>query len=132
MIFLDTSGVMALVSPRDPWRARAEEHFLAARRCLIHNYVAAELVPLARARGLPVALMLDALAGLHAGKGVTWIWVEQGTHDRAVALLRSRPDKSYSLCDAVSFVLMREQGISEALTTDQHFGQEGFIRLLKP
>ena len=37
----------------------------------------------------------------------------------------------YSLCDAISFVLMRKKGIREALTTDKHFEQEGFTRLLQ-
>jgi uncharacterized protein len=46
--------------------------------------------------------------------------------------LQGRLDKSYSLCDAVSFLLMRERAITEALTTDRHFEQEGFTRLLKP
>lgn len=45
-------------------------------------------------------------------------------------LLQVRLDKTYSLCDAISFVLMREHGIQEALTTDHHFEQEGFRRLL--
>ena len=43
---------------------------------------------------------------------------------------KARPDKTYSLCDAISFVLMRRQGIQEALTTDRHFEQEGFRKLL--
>jgi len=38
--------------------------------------------------------------------------------------VQARQDKTYSLCDAVSFVLMRERGIHEALTTDKHFEQE--------
>ncbi len=46
-------------------------------------------------------------------------------------LLHKRLDKTYSLCDAWSFVLMRERDETEALTTDQHFEQEGFVRLLK-
>jgi predicted nucleic acid-binding protein len=46
-------------------------------------------------------------------------------------LLEERPDKDYSLCDAVSFVLMRQYNLADALTTDKHFEQEGFTRLLK-
>jgi predicted nucleic acid-binding protein len=41
-----------------------------------------------------------------------------------------RLDKDYSLCDAVSFLLMRARGLTDALTTDKHFEQEGFRRLL--
>lgn len=48
----------------------------------------------------------------------------------ALALLLARPGKTYSLCDAVSFVLRRRRNLSEALTTDRHFEQEGFRRLL--
>jgi len=44
--------------------------------------------------------------------------------------LEHRPGKTYSLCDAVSFVLMRQRGITEALTTDRQFEQEGFRRPL--
>lgn len=59
------------------------------------------------------------------------VWVDPDMHAAAVSLLRNRLDKSYSLCDAVSFILMRERGIADALTTDKHFEQEGFIRLLR-
>jgi len=51
-------------------------------------------------------------------------------HELAMALLEERLDKNYSLCDAVSFIVMKEYGIIEALTTDKHFQQEGFSRLL--
>lgn len=46
--------------------------------------------------------------------------------------MQKRIDKNYSLCDAVSFVIMNDREISEALTTDKHFEQENFVRLLKP
>ena len=58
------------------------------------------------------------------------VWIDENQHNRAMNLLKSRLDKTYSLCDAVSFVIMRERGISDALTTDKHFEQEGFIKLL--
>jgi predicted nucleic acid-binding protein len=54
--------------------------------------------------------------------------VDQTLHQQAMTLLSNRLDKDYSLCDAVSFVLMRKHGITEALTTDKHFVQEGFTR----
>ncbi len=60
------------------------------------------------------------------------VWVGEALHTTAFALLQDRLDKTYSLCDAVSFVLMRERELTEALTTDRHFEQEGFVRLLKP
>jgi predicted nucleic acid-binding protein len=59
-------------------------------------------------------------------------WVGPQLHQQAIALLRRRPDKTYSLCDAVSFLLMREGGVTDALTTDRHFEQEGFVKLLLP
>jgi predicted nucleic acid-binding protein len=48
------------------------------------------------------------------------------------ALLKSRPDKQWSLVDAVSFVVMQQRDITEALTTDHRFEQAGFVRLLMP
>ena len=47
-----------------------------------------------------------------------------------MALFAGRADKQYSLTDCLSMQVMREMGISEVLTHDQHFTQEGFIILL--
>jgi uncharacterized protein len=46
-------------------------------------------------------------------------------------LFRSRRDKEWSLTDCMSFVVMRERGITDALTNDHHFEQAGFRILLK-
>jgi predicted nucleic acid-binding protein len=81
---------------------------------------------LSRARSL--AFVADLVDNPH----VEIIWVDAGLHQSGLAPLGQRLDKSYSLCDAVSFVLMRERGIADALTTDDHFEQEGFSRVLKP
>jgi predicted nucleic acid-binding protein len=50
--------------------------------------------------------------------------------DMAFTLYGNRPDKSWSLTDCASFVVMRERGLTEALTTDEHFRQAGFRALL--
>jgi len=52
------------------------------------------------------------------------------TLDEAVELFRSRPDKSWSLTDCLSFVVMRREDLIEALSADQHFVQAGFRALL--
>jgi len=46
------------------------------------------------------------------------------------ALYKARPDKGYSLTDCISMEAMRQEGISDILTHDNHFTQEGFTTLL--
>ena len=46
------------------------------------------------------------------------------------ALYKARLDKSYSLTDCFSMMLMRKREITQVLTTDRHFEQEGFVPLM--
>jgi len=46
------------------------------------------------------------------------------------ALYKARPDKEYSLTDCISMEAMRQEGITDILTHDNHFTQEGFTVLL--
>jgi len=52
------------------------------------------------------------------------------TFERGVALYGQRPDKAWSLTDCISFVVMGDEGLTEALTGDRHFEQAGFVALL--
>ena len=49
----------------------------------------------------------------------------------ALALYQHRPDKSWSLTDCASFLIMDRQQIAEALTHDRHFEQRGYRALLR-
>jgi len=51
--------------------------------------------------------------------------------DRGLELYHQHTDKQWTLTDCVSFTVMRERGLSEALTADHHFEQAGFTRLFK-
>jgi predicted nucleic acid-binding protein len=62
---------------------------------------------------------------------VTVIPQSRRAFSRSLAFYKSRPDKGYSLTDCCSMLLMRERHLSEALTTDRHFEQEGFVALLR-
>ncbi len=90
----------------------------------------AEYVALGLIRGLPRNILLQVSNEILSDRSVEIFWVDESLHLRAIEHLLSRADKMYSLCDAVSFVLLRERHLSEALTTDKHFEQEGFVRLL--
>jgi predicted nucleic acid-binding protein len=131
-MLLDTSGLMCLFDRRELLHAQAVTVFGAAQRRLLHNYVLAEFVALVVARRAPRAPALAFDAALAESAEVELVWVDESLHHEATALLSSRLDKGWSLCDAVSFVLMRRRGETDALTTDHDFEQAGFIRLLKP
>jgi predicted nucleic acid-binding protein len=47
-----------------------------------------------------------------------------------LALYLARPDKKYNLTDCISMETMRQEGINEVLTHDDHFTQQGFAVLL--
>jgi predicted nucleic acid-binding protein len=46
-------------------------------------------------------------------------------------LYLNRPDKEWSLTDCISFVVMEREGLTDALTGDNHYEQAGFVALLK-
>lgn len=129
-MLLDTSGLLCLLHRAEPFHAEACRAYLAARARLTHAYVLAEFVALAQARRLPRPAVLTFVTDLVANPDIEMVWADPSLHQQAMALLRARPDKTYSLCDAVSFVLMRRRSIGDALTTDHHFEQEGFRKLL--
>ncbi len=60
------------------------------------------------------------------------VHVDAALDGKAWQLLKERQDKEWSLVDCSSFVIMRQRDLTEALTTDHHFEQAGFVRLLKP
>ena len=129
-MLLDTSGLLCLHNRAEPLHMDARTLYHAARIRVTHSYVLAEFVALAHARRLPRMAALTFVSDLIENPDIATVWVDEALHREAMALLLVRPDKTYSLCDAVSFVLMRQWGITEALTTDRHFEQEGFQRLL--
>jgi uncharacterized protein len=130
-VLLDTSGLLCLHHRDEPLHEQATSFFDAAWFKLTHSYVLAEFVALAEARGLPREPALQFIAAVTENPEIEVTWIDEGQH-RTMRFLQRRLDKTYSLCDAVSFLLMREFSITEALTTDGHFEQEGFVRLLKP
>jgi uncharacterized protein len=51
--------------------------------------------------------------------------------DRGLQLFESRRDKEWGLVDCISFTVMSDRGLTESLTSDEHFEQAGFVALLR-
>lgn len=129
-MLLDTSGLLALLDAREPVHQKARDEYKRAATRLTHGYVLAELVAVANARGVPPGPVLRFLLSLVANPDIETIYPDQPLTGQAIALLMARQGRGYSLCDATSFVLMRARKLHDALSTDQHFDDEGFRRLL--
>jgi predicted nucleic acid-binding protein len=72
--------------------------------------------------------LLDAL---EQDSQVEIILLSEELYKWALELFRKRPDKDWGLIDCVSFIVMKERELTEALTTDEHFEQAGFRALLR-
>ncbi len=132
--FWDTSGFFSLLSSDDPKHERAKE--LAASggreqvRFVTTDWIVGETCTLlaARRKAHLIPFFLD-----HSEKGgsVVTIHLDKDFLRRARDYLRKHLDHEYSFTDCASFVLMDERGITEAVTTDGHFVQAGFVALLR-
>ncbi len=132
-VFLDTGFTIALLSPRDHYHATALRLAAEIRRqrtrIITSDAVLLEIgAALAKSAYRPAAIKF--IDGLRADPNVEIVSLDSRLLDVAYQLFRERPDKEWSLTDCVSFIVMREQRISQALAADDHFAQAGFIPLL--
>jgi predicted nucleic acid-binding protein len=130
-MLIDTSGFLCLYEKGEPGHERAVAFYDTATVRLTTNYVLTEYTALAQVRGIPRLEIIKFSTRILEDEEIEIVWVDERLHRQAIELLEQREDKTYSLCDAVSFILMRQRGIFEALTTNKHFAQEGFTCLLK-
>jgi predicted nucleic acid-binding protein len=74
---------------------------------------------------------LQLLQYLTTDPRIEILTVDAGLVYRGMELFKSRPDKEWGLVDCVSFIVMSDRGLTEALTSDEHFEQAGFVALLR-
>lgn len=74
---------------------------------------------------------VSMLRMLQADTSAILIGPEMSIFRDGIRLYEDRTDKDWSLTDYISFVVMEERGITDALTADHHFEQAGFHALLK-
>jgi predicted nucleic acid-binding protein len=129
-VFIDTGYFLALVNRRDKYHREAQEISKVIRPPFVTSQ--AVLMELGNALSRPPArtLGMGALQQIRMDSGIEVLTIDRELFAGAVALYRSRPDKSWGLTDCTSFLLMRQRSLTEVLTTDRHFEQAGFVSLL--
>lgn len=129
-LFVDTAGWVACADAADPAHrqsAAARDHWLKDGGILIStDYVADETLTLLRLR-----LGIDAAEAwwrqVDGSSRLLWEPIDLARADKARGLFFRYRDKDFSFTDCTSFVVMRELKLREALTTDHHFEQAGFV-----
>lgn len=132
-VFLDTAYAIALASERDDYHAAAIllAKTLRKQRAKIVTTQAILLEignALSKERYRAGAIRL--LAAIEADPNIEVVPLTQDLYGRAVRLFRERMDKEWGLTDCVSFVVMGDRELSQALTADTHFRQAGYRALL--
>ena len=129
-IFVDTGCVLALANKRDKYHELA----LAAFEIVSPPYLTTEAVLIeignAFSRAKWRTMGVGALHYVRHSAHFEIVPVDSALLERAMALYCARIDKEWGLTDCISFVVMRERGLSEVLTTDRHFEQAGFVNVL--
>jgi predicted nucleic acid-binding protein len=131
-VFADTFYWVAVMSPRDPSHARvmAWGRNVGPLRLVTTDEVLTEVLNWFSGAG-PYWRGKAATFVHHVRSDPTVDVLPQSRadFDAALALYEARPDKGYSLTDCRSMIALRALGISEVLTNDHHFTQEGFTIL---
>jgi len=132
-LFLDSAYAVALAAPDDQFHFKAAA--LAAelrsrnRQMLTTEAVVFEIGDaLSKPKFRRVAIEL--MTGIFTDSRIEVVPITSALVRRAFELFQQRPDKGWGMTDCLSFIVMEERGIQQALTTDEHFEQAGFVALL--
>ncbi len=127
MVFADTFFYLALLRDDDPAHARALAEARLNRLIVTTEFVLLELGN-ACARAEDHADFLALVQGIRASSRITVVPLDSGLFERGLRRMGERADKDWSLTDCVSFVVMEDNAVTEALTGDRHFEQAGLRR----
>jgi uncharacterized protein len=130
-VFVDTVYYLALTNPRDQYAADAIRFTADFSGAFVTSaWVLAEVAN-SLTRGTDRSLFLELYRSLADDRRIMIVPPNQELFDEGIHLFAERPDKEWSLTDCISFIIMREYDLTDALTADHHFEQAGF-RILLP
>ena len=129
--FLDTAYVLALLNPNDIYHKQAKvllPSMHLAQEIWITEAVLIEIGnALARSNRSAAVAFIN---GCYITPNTNVVSMDSLLLQRAIELYNNREDKEWGMTDCISFIVMEDHGLIEALTTDDHFQQAGFRALL--
>ena len=132
--FADTLYFLALINPQDQWRDEATnaEAIVRESKIVTTETVLLEMLNFTAGYGPNLReAVASFVRDLLQDDETDVIPHTRELFLKGLVLYESRPDKGYSVTDCISMVVMRELNITEVLTHDRHFMQEGFTLLLR-
>ena len=132
-VFADALYWIAATYVNDQWHRLAQEarSGLGPVHLVTTDEVLTEfLAALAAAGSHYRRIAAETISDILEDETITVLPQSRDTFLAGLELYKSRADKGYSLTDCVSMNAMRESGITEVLTNDHHFAQEGFVILI--
>lgn len=131
-LFADSWYYLAMLNPRDAGHAEAKRFSLERQEAMVTTrWVLAEVVDaLSQVINRPTVIAL--VDALERDDNVTIVPADDRGWEAGMRVFRERGDKNWSLTDCISFAVMEQEGLREALTADLHFEQAGFVALFKP
>lgn len=134
VVFVDTAYWVASINPRDQLHDKAGEVAaeLGPCRLVTSDMVLTEVLNMFAEMGEHLRrVAAQAVLSILADPGIDVVPQTRRLFQEAFDLYRTRLDQDWSLTDCASFVIMRGRGITEALTPDRHYSQNGFQALLR-
>jgi len=128
-IFVDTGYVIALINERDQYHKQAMElaDRFGGQPLMVTNAVLLEIGnALARNFKSEASAVIDQFL---LADEVTIVHLTPQLFSKGFALYKQYQDKSWSLVDCISIIVMREASVTQVLSFDRHFIQAGFAIL---
>lgn len=130
-LFLDTAFIQAILNNRDQYHSVALKLLPLVKNTQEVWITEAVLMEVGNAlSALNRPLVVNFIKQCYVTENIKVVNITPELFQRGLHLYESRQDKKWGLVDCISFVVMREQNLSDALTSDRHFIQAGFNALL--
>ena len=131
IVFADSFTFFALLNPHEAPRAKAVAFAGIFEGTLVTTGWVLTEVADGMARPGNRELFLAIHHELQKRSGIRIVACCEELYQRGIEFYGKRLDKDWSLTDCISFLVMQDLSIAEALTGDHHYEQAGFVALLK-